>query len=213
MNEVYEHNAGLASLRNFYEKYRSYILVFTAILIIAVSSFIILNQLSKVNNEKAAKIYNDWIAQEIETEEGQMLSDKLFNELIDSYKNTGYTKVALLNQASSYARLGELTKSLEFFKLLIDITDGIGGNDLFNKIARVNAARLLYVDKNYDSALQMIEKYSSSSSPMIHELSGDILNKQEKTQLAKEQYLLAKEQYSDETSISIVAMKISNLSL
>lgn len=213
MNEVYEHNAGLASVRNFYEKYRSYILVFTAILIIAVSSFIILNQLSKVNNEKAAKIYNDWIAQEIETEEGQMLSDQLFNELVDSYKNTGYTKVALLNQASSYARLGELTKSLELFKLLIDITDGIGGNDLFNKIARVNAARLLYVDKNYDSALQMLEKYSSSSSPMIHELSGDILNKQEKNQLAKEQYLLAKEQYSDETSISIVAMKISNLSL
>jgi predicted negative regulator of RcsB-dependent stress response len=213
MNEVYEHNAGLASVRNFYEKYRKYILVLTAILIIAVSSFIILNQLSKVNNEKAAKIYNDWIAQEIETEEGQMLSDQLFNELVDSYKNTGYTKVALLNQASSYARLGELTKSLEFFKLLIDITDGIGGNDLFNKIARVNAARLLYVDKNYDSALQMLEKYSSSSSPMIHELSGDILNKQEKNQLAKEQYLLAKEQYSDETSISIVAMKISNLSL
>ena len=213
MNEVYEHNAGLASVRNFYEKYRNYILVLTAILIIAVSSFIILNQLSKVNNEKAAKIYNDWIAQEIETEEGQMLSDKLFNELIDSYKNTGYTKVALLNQASSYARLGELTKSLEFFKLLIDITDGIGGNDLFNKIARVNAARLLYVDKNYDSALQMLEKYSSSSSPIIHELSGDILNKQEKNQLAKEQYLLAKEQYSDEMSISIVAMKISNLSL
>ena len=213
MNEVYEHNAGLASVRNFYEKYRNYILVLTAILIIAVSSFIILNQLSKVNNEKAAKIYNDWIAQEIETEEGQMLSDQLFNELVDSYKNTGYTKVALLNQASSYARLGELTKSLEFFKLLIDITDGIGGNDLFNKIARVNAARLLYVDKNYDSALQMLEKYSSSSSPMIHELSGDILNKQEKNQLAKEQYLLAKEQYSDEISISIVAMKISNLSL
>ncbi len=213
MNEVYEHNAGLASVRNFYEKYRNYILVLTAILIIAVSSFIILNQLSKVNNEKAAKIYNDWIAQEIETEEGQMLSDQLFNELVDSYKNTGYTKVALLNQASSYARLGELTKSLEFFKLLIEITDGIGGNDLFNKIARVNAARLLYVDKNYDSALQMLEKYSSSSSPMIHELSGDILNKQEKNQLAKEQYLLAKEQYSDETSILIVAMKISNLSL
>jgi len=213
MNEVYEHNAGLASVRNFYEKYRNYILVLTAILIIAVSSFIILNQLSKVNNEKAAKIYNDWIAQEIETEEGQMLSDQLFNELVDSYKNTGYTKVALLNQASSYARLGELTKSLEFFKLLIEITDGIGGNDLFNKIARVNAARLLYVDKNYDSALQMLEKYSSSSSPMIHELSGDILNKQEKNQLAKEQYLLAKEQYSDETSISIVVMKISNLSL
>ena len=41
---------------------------------------------------------------------------------------------------------------------------------LFNKIARVNAARLLYAEEKYDAAIQMIEKYSSSSSPMIHEL-------------------------------------------
>ena len=47
--------------------------------------------------------------------------------------------------------------------------------------------------QNYDSAIQMLEKYSSSSSPMIHELTGDILRKQQKIQLAKEQYLLAKD--------------------
>ncbi|MDA7642334.1 tetratricopeptide repeat protein [Gammaproteobacteria bacterium] len=213
MNEVYEHNAGVASVRNFYDKYRNYIVIIATILILSISSVFTINQISKSNNEKAAKIYNDWISQEIETKEGQIISDQLFDKLVNSFKRSGYTKVALLNQASSFARLGEYSKSLENFKLLIEITDGFGGNDLFNKIARVNAARLLYAEENYDSAIQILEKYSSSSSPMIHELTGDILRKQQKIQLAKEQYLLAKEQYSDETSISIVAMKISNLSL
>jgi len=213
MNEVYEHNAGVASVRNFYDKYRNYIVIIATILILSISIVFTINQISKSNNEKAAKIYNDWISQEIETKEGQIISDQLFDKLVNSFKRSGYTKVALLNQASSFARLGEYSKSLENFKLLIEITDGFGGNDLFNKIARVNAARLLYAEENYDSAIQILEKYSSSSSPMIHELTGDILRKQQKIQLAKEQYLLAKEQYSDETSISIVAMKISNLSL
>ena len=213
MNEVYEHNAGVASVRNFYDKYRNYIVIIATILILSISIVFTINQISKSNNEKAAKIYNDWISQEIETKEGQIISDQLFDKLVNSFKRSGYTKVALLNQASSFARLGEYSKSLENFKLLIEITDGFGGNDLFNKIARVNAARLLYAEENYDSAILMLEKYSSSSSPMIHELTGDILRKQQKIQLAKEQYLLAKEQYSDETSISIVAMKISNLTL
>ena len=213
MNEVYEHNAGVASVRNFYDKYRNYIVIIATILILSISIVFTINQISKSNNEKAAKIYNDWISQEIETKEGQIISDQLFDKLVNSFKRSGYTKVALLNQASSFARLGEYSKSLENFKLLIEITDGFGGNDLFNKIARVNAARLLYAEENYDSAIQILEKYSSSSSPMIHELTGDILRKQQKIQLAKEQYLLAKEQYSDETSISIVAMKISNLTL
>ena len=96
--------------------------------------------------------------------------------------------------------------------MLIDLTDGFRGNDLFNKIARVNAARLLYAEEKYDEALNLLEKYSSSSTAMIHELIGDILTKQEKIDLAKDQYLLSKDKYTDEASTSIVAMKISNVS-
>ena len=96
--------------------------------------------------------------------------------------------------------------------MLIDLTDGFRGNDLLNKIARVNAARLLYAEEKYDEALNLLEKYSSSSTAMIHELIGDILTKQEKIDLAKDQYLLSKDKYTDESSTSIVAMKISNLS-
>jgi predicted negative regulator of RcsB-dependent stress response len=178
----------------------------------AIFLILALAQISKSNNEKAATIYNKWTLQEIETEDGQNISKDLFDELLNSYKKTGYTKLALLNQASIDAKNGLNEESLNKFLMLIDLTDGFSGNDLFNKIARVNAARLLYAEEKYDEALNLLEKYSSSSTAMIHELLGDILTKQEKLDLAKDQYLLSKDKYTDEALTSIVSMKISNLS-
>lgn len=212
MNEIFENNSVITRAYNFYNTYRALIIGITAVVVISISVFFALDRINKANNEKAAEIYNEWASQEIETDNGKKISIDLFNELIESYKNTGYTKLALLNQASSDARNGLNVESLNKFLMLIELTDGFGGNDLFNKIARVNAARLLYADKKYDEALNLLEKYSSSSSAMIHELLGDILSKQEKTDLAKNQYLLAKDKFTDETSTSIVSMKISNLS-
>ena len=212
MNEIFENNSVITRAYNFYNTYRALIIGITAVVVISISVFFALDRINKANNEKAAEIYNEWASQEIETDGGKKISIDLFNELIESYKNTGYTKLALLNQASSDARNGLNVESLNKFLMLIELTDGFGGNDLFNKIARVNAARLLYADKKYDKALNLLEKYSSSSSAMIHELLGDILSKQEKTDLAKNQYLLAKDKFTDETSTSIVSMKISNLS-
>ena len=97
---------------------------------------------------KAAEIYNKWTLQEIETEDGQKTSKDLFNELLISYKKTGYTKLALLNQASIDAKNGLNEESLNKFLMLIDLTDGFRGNDLFNKIARVNAARFFMLKKS-----------------------------------------------------------------
>jgi predicted negative regulator of RcsB-dependent stress response len=57
----------------------------------------------------------------------------------------------------------------------------------------------------------MLEKYDSSSSGMVYEIIGDILSKQDKPDLAKAQYFLAKDLYTDEVSIDIVSMKIANL--
>jgi|TARA_B100001093_G_scaffold39855_1_gene33913 predicted negative regulator of RcsB-dependent stress response len=212
MNEIFENDSVITRAHNFYTTNKALIIWIAVIVLITIAIFLALNQISKSNNEKAAEIYNDWMLQEIETDDGKKISTDLFNELIASHKKTGYTKVALLNQASSDARNGLNIESLNKFFMLIEITDSFGGNELFNKIARVNAARLLYADKKYDEALNLLEKYSSSSSAMIHELLGDILAKQEKIDLAVNQYLLSKDKYTDETSTLIVSMKISNLS-
>ena len=97
--------------------------------------------------------------------------------------------------------------------MLKEMSDGIGGNKLFNKIARINLARILYAQEKYDDALNMLDIYKSSEDALIHELIGDILSKQDKKDLAIEQYELAKEKYTNEASISIVSMKISNLTI
>jgi predicted negative regulator of RcsB-dependent stress response len=212
MNEIFENNKLATRVSNFYNLHRSSIIAIVVIILMAIFLILALAQISKSNNEKAATIYNKWTLQEIETEDGQNISKDLFDELLNSYKKTGYTKLALLNQASIDAKNGLNEESLNKFLMLIDLTDGFSGNDLFNKIARVNAARLLYAEEKYDEALNLLEKYSSSSTAMIHELLGDILTKQEKLDLAKDQYLLSKDKYTDEALTSIVSMKISNLS-
>ncbi|MDC1150407.1 tetratricopeptide repeat protein [Gammaproteobacteria bacterium] len=210
MNEILENNVAITSLRNFYMNYRKPILLIIGAILVLVSANLINNQIKNINNVQAAEIYNKWIAQETDTEEGKLLSDELFDDLINSYKKTGYANIALLNQASLKAKNGDLELALNYFLALKDNTKGIGGNDLFSKIASINAARIMYAQENYDKALQILEEYSSSNAS-IHELVGDILYKQGKLDLAKDQYNLAKEKYTDNASISIISMKISNL--
>jgi predicted negative regulator of RcsB-dependent stress response len=172
---------------------------------------ILFSYLQKNSNEKAGIIFNNWLIQDTSSEKGKEASVKAFNTLISSYKNTGYTKIALLNQASIDARNEDYDEAINKFSILIELTDGFKGNKLFNKIARINMARLLYSQQNYKEALSTLDQYSSSSDALIHELVGDILNKQEKYILAKEQYKMAKDKYVDDTSISIVNMKLANL--
>ena len=212
MNEVFENNAAITSIRNFYMNYKKVILSVAVIVILIISAYLVNNQISEKNNLEAAEIYSKWIAQETETDEGKLISEELFSNLISSYKKTGYANIALLNHASFKASNGDLESALNYFLSLKESTEGIGGNKLLNKIASINAARIMYAQENYEDALTIIDKYSASNA-MIHELIGDILQKQNKLKLAKEQYNLAKEKYTDDASISIISMKISNLTI
>ena len=211
MSEVFENNSVLSLLRNFYIRNRKAILIIFSIFLILVILYVSNNQITKTNNVKAAKIYNDWTSQETESENGKILANKLFNQLVETYEDSGYAQIALINQASLEAKNGNLEKALEYYEILTSSTEGYGGNKLYNKISRINTARINYALENYDEALNVLEKYSSSSNALIHELIGDILAKQDKFDLAKEQYIIAKGKYTDETSLSIISMKISNI--
>ena len=144
----------ITSIRNFYMNYQKVILWYCLLVILIISAYLINNQIAKKNNEKAAEIYNKWIAQETETDEGKIISEELFADLISSYKKTGYVNIALLNHASVKANNGDLESALNYFILLKEMTDGIRGNKLFNKIARINLARILYAQEKYDDALK-----------------------------------------------------------
>lgn len=107
MNEIFENNTALTSLRNFYMNYKKPILLIIGTIVLLVSANLINNQIKNIQNVQAAEIYNKWIAQETDTEEGKSLSDELFDNLINSYKKTGYANIALLNQAALKAQNGD----------------------------------------------------------------------------------------------------------
>ena len=211
MNEVFENNTALGTINNFVSKNRIPLIIILATILLTGFIFFAINFIKNSNNEKAGKIYNKLILQDIGSEEGKLISEELFTELLNSYKKTGYTKIALMNKASLYAKDNMMDQATEYFTILKDLTNGFGGDELLNKIANINLARIYYSIQDYDNALKALEKYDSSSNALIHELLGDILSKQEKIDLAKNQYLLAKELYTDEVSTEIVTMKLTNL--
>ena len=55
MNEVFENNAAITSIRNFYMNYRKVILGIAALVILIISAYLINNQISKMNNLKLLK--------------------------------------------------------------------------------------------------------------------------------------------------------------
>lgn len=209
MNNIYENNR----FTNIFIKNRKYwIFVFIIIASIVVYSFTKIF-IDNKNNELAAELYSKWeLELSNKNADDLNISDSLFNELISDYSTTGYAKIALLKQASININNKNFDNALNQYLTLIDLTDGFKGNKLFNKIARINSARLYYNQEQYTEALLLLEKYSTGSTDaIIHELIGDILKKQEKYDLAKDQYLRAKEKYNENLSLSIINMKLTSV--
>ena len=209
MNKIHENN-GAPSILIKYKNHLFILLVAIFLLIIFVFTKTFFEN---KNNELAAEIYNEWELQLSNTNvDDDVISENLFNKLMSEYSNTGYARIALLKQASIDINNENFEKALSRYLVLIDLTDGFKGNKLFNKIARINSARLYYNQQQYDEALLLLEKYSTSSTDaIIHELIGDILKKQEKYELAREQYNQAKDKYTENLSLSIINMKLSTI--
>jgi len=212
MNNVYENNMRPLPFLKFVETYKRLIIFLSAVVIIGIGYFVISNQIDKQKNEEAAVIYEDLEGLfKLGAEDNERI-DEILENLLINYRSTGYTQLALLNKASLDANNNKLQESLENFKMLINITDGRNGNKIYNKMARISAARILLSQNQYDEALNMIEMFSTdSNNGYIHELIGDILVKQNKIELARVQYQMASDKYSDEMSKSIISMKMANI--
>lgn len=214
MNNVYENDMRFVPFLKFIDKYKNILILLAVILVGAVTYFVVNNQIEKKKSEQAALVYKEWL-EEISQEnpDNENLNNLLY-KFLNNYKNTGYTQLALLSKANLDANLDNYKDSLDNFNKLIEITNGINGNKIYNKIARVSASRLLLSMEKHDEALGMIDIYSSSdTNGYIHELTGDILLKQGRIDLAISQYEKASNKYTDESSQTIIAMKISNIDM
>ena len=214
MNNVYENNMRFVPLLKFIDKYKNVIILVAVLLVGSIAYFVIDNQIEKNKSEQASIVYKEWLQEISQENPNNDNLNKLLDRFLNDFKNTGYTQLALLSKANLDAKLNDYEESLDNFKKLIQITDGFSGNKIYNKIARVSAARLLLSMDKFDDALSMIDVYSSSdTNGYIHELTGDILLQQDKFDLAISQYKKAEKKYNDESSRTIISMKISNINL
>ena len=214
MNNVYENDMRFVPFLKFIDKYKNILILLAVILLGAVSYFVVNNQIEKKKSEQAALVYKEWLEEISQENPDNESLNNLLDKFLKDYKNTGYTKLALLSKANLDANSENYKDSLDNFNKLVEITNGINGNKLYNKIARVSASRLLLSMEKHDEALGMIDIYSSSdTNGYIHELTGDILLEQGKTDLAISQYEKAENKYTDESSQTIIAMKISNIDM
>ena len=198
----------------FIDKYKNVLILVAVLLVGSIAYFVIDNQIEKNKSEQASIVYKEWLQEISQENPNNDNLNKLLDRFLNDFKNTGYTQLALLSKANLDAKLNDYEESLDNFKKLIQITDGFSGNKIYNKIARVSAARLLLSMDKFDDALSMIDVYSSSdTNGYIHELTGDILLQQDKIDLAISQYKKAEKKYNDESSRTIISMKISNINL
>ena len=214
MNNVYENNMRFVPFLKFIDKYKNVLFLVAVLILGSIAYFVVNNQIEKNKSEQASIVYKEWI-QEISLENPDSDNlNKLLDIFLNDFKSTGYTQLALLSKANLDAKSNDYEGSLNNFKKLIKITDGLNGNKIYNKIARVSAARLLLSMDKYEDALSMIDLYSSSeTNGYIHELTGDILLQQDKIDLAITQYKKAEKKYNDESSRTIISMKIANINL
>ena len=214
MNNVYENDMRFVPFLKFIDKYKNILILLAVILLGAVSYFVVNNQIEKKKSEQAALVYKEWLEEISQENPDNETLNNLLDKFLKDYKNTGYTQLALLSKANLDANSENYKDSLDNFNKLVEITNGINGNKLYNKIARVSASRLLLSMEKHDEALGMIDIYSSSdTNGYIHELTGDILLEQGKIDLAISQYEKAENKYTDESSQTIIAMKISNIDM
>lgn len=214
MNNVYENDMRFVPFLKFIDKYKNILILLAVILVGAVTYFVVNNQIEKKKSEQAALVYKEWLEEISQENPNNENLNNLLYKFLNDYKNTGYTQLALLSKANLDANSDNYNDSLDNFNKLIEITNGINGNKIYNKIARVSASRLLLSMEKYDEALGMIDIYSSSdTNGYIHELTGDILLEQGKIDLAISQFEKAANKYTDESSQTIIAMKISNIDM
>ena len=214
MNNVYENDMRFVPFLKFMDKYKILLILLAVLLVGTVTYFVLNNQIEKKKSEQAAIVYKEWLKEISEESPNNENLNNLLDKFLNDYKNTGYTQLALLSKANLDANSDNYIDSLNNFNKLIEITNGLNGNKIYNKIARVSASRILLSMEKHDEALGMINLYSSSdTNGYIHELTGDILRGQGKIDLAISQYEKAANKYTDESSQTIVAMKISNIDM
>ena len=141
------------AVTNFLDKYK-YIIGVIIIIFLLVLAFIFFLILKLKTNkiEEASKLYYNWNLNVLN--DNIEKSDEYLNELLNDYEDTGYAKLALLQDSTREFEQGNAETSLNQLLRLKNLTNGPRGNKLLHKIASINIARINIDQAEFDNAIK-----------------------------------------------------------
>lgn len=191
-------------LLSFWQKYR-YLLI--ASLLVIVSAIIGRDYLQTSSFEEdlnSATQYQEYI--EAETDQ-KALGEKI----LQSYPESIYSDFVRLNEAKRNYNDGDFNAAIN---LLIYILDSKSMSpDEFDPIiaaAQTRLAKIYIEQQNFNEVISIFESKSEMTSSM-HELKGDAHNGLGQFSLARESFMLALQNSTNQTARALINMKISDL--
>jgi predicted negative regulator of RcsB-dependent stress response len=191
-------------LLSFWQKYR-YLLI--AILFVIVSAIIGRDYLQTSSFEEdlnSATQYQEYI--EAETDQ-KALGEKI----LQSYPESIYSDFVRLNEAKRNYNDGDFNAAID---LLIYILDSKSMSpDEFDPIiaaAQTRLAKIYIEQQNFNEVISIFE-YKSEMTSSMHELKGDAHNGLGQFSLARESFMLALQNSTNQTARALINMKISDL--
>ena len=129
---------------------------------------------SKANqNSEAADVFAQLSSNYAMEEKDEALIDALHSKLETDYRNTGFATLGLILKAKHFGEHQESEEALNTYYAIIDKTDGIFGDNIFNSIARINAAQLENNLGNFNAAMEALQGLANPNDPLVLEIMGD----------------------------------------
>lgn len=157
--------------------------------------------------EQAATLYQQFLNQ-LESNDAKRMNDAAA-AVMEKFSSTGYAPRAALLAAQVNAQLKDAGRAKTQLQWVIDHAKEAGLKD----VARLRLAALQLDEKNYDSALNLLDAaHAASFDGLYADLRGDVLSAQGKTEEARSAYKLAFEKTSAKNMYSnLIQMKLDAL--
>ena len=130
MNEIYDNDNRFSAMQTFFNKYRTILISSVIAFIVAFGISFSLKTISKINDEKAAIVFNEW--SDFLSEGDVANAEKSFDSLMTSFSKTGYAKIALLDSATKEASEGKTLEALDKFIIVSLIIPSLGVTEVDN---------------------------------------------------------------------------------
>ncbi|HTN50506.1 MAG TPA: tetratricopeptide repeat protein [Burkholderiaceae bacterium] len=178
-----EEQEQLAQLRAWWQKYGNPILTGVTVVLLGFAAFNGWRWYEREQAKTAAGIYGQ-LEQAVEARDAAKVQT-LAASIQEHYGRTVYAAIAALQAAKVNADMGDLGKSAEQLRWVIDKS----GHDELAMIARVRLAGVLLDQKKYDDALQALNfEVPPAYLPTVLDRRGDVLVAQNKTEEARAAY-------------------------